>query len=93
LTQARRQRGPRGVHILLDAQARELRRHRHAAGLGGALTIGAVLLALYLVGVVAVGGAVGSFMTTYWTLAFRRLDLDPVPFAPVQQAPPGAWPA
>jgi hypothetical protein len=32
-------------------------------------------------------------MTTYWTLAFRRLDLDPVPFAPVQQAPPGAWPA
>jgi hypothetical protein len=63
------------------------------AGLGGALTIGAVLLAFYLVGVVAVGGAVGSFMTTYWTLAFRRLDLDPVPFAPVQQAPPGAWPA
>jgi hypothetical protein len=64
-----------------------------AAGLQGTLTIGAVLLVLYLVGVVLLGGAVGSFMTTYWTLAFRRLDLDPVPFAPVQPVPPGARPA
>jgi hypothetical protein len=48
-----------------------------AAGLDAALSTGAVLLALYVVVVVFFNGALGSFLTTYWTLAFRRLDLDP----------------
>jgi hypothetical protein len=53
-------------------------------GLEPTLTAGVVLLVLYSVGVVILNGAVGSFLTTYWTLAFRRLDLDPLPYAPIQ---------
>jgi hypothetical protein len=37
-----------------------------------------VLLAAALVA----GGAYGAFISSYWTLAFRRLDLDPVPAPP-----------
>jgi hypothetical protein len=50
-----------------------------AAGVDEALTAGALLLLVYIVGVVLLNGAVGSFLTTYWTLAFRRLELDPEP--------------
>jgi hypothetical protein len=43
------------------------------------IVIGAVLLLpLSLV----VGGFLSAQSATYWTLAFRRLDLDPQPFAP-----------
>ncbi len=41
-----------------------------------------VLLAASLVA----GGAYGAFISSYWTLAFRRLDLDPVPIAPAPSA-------
>jgi hypothetical protein len=51
------------------------------AGVDSALSTGAVLLALYIVVVVFLNGSVGSFLTTYWTVAFRRLDLDPSPAA------------
>jgi len=39
---------------------------------------GLLLFAISLV----VGGFVSAQSSTYWTLAFRRLDLDPVPPAP-----------
>jgi hypothetical protein len=39
---------------------------------------GLVVLAASLVA----GGAYGAFISSYWTLAFRRLDLDPVPVQP-----------
>jgi hypothetical protein len=55
-----------------------------AAGVDAALTAGAVLLLLYIVGVVLLNGAVGSFLTTYWTIAYRRLELEP---ATVQTVP------
>ena len=55
------------------------------AGVDAALTAGAVLLTLYIVAVVFLNGALGSFLTTYWTIAYRRLDLDPSP-AVVQPA-------
>jgi len=43
------------------------------------IVIGAVLLIpLSLV----VGGFLAAQSATYWTLAFRRLDLDPQPLAP-----------
>jgi hypothetical protein len=57
------------------------------AGVDAALTGGAVLLLLYIVVVVFLNGALGSFLTTYWTIAFRRLDLDP---SPAVQRPVGA---
>jgi hypothetical protein len=50
-----------------------------ALGVDAALSVGAVLALLYIIGVVMLNGAVGSFLTTYWTLAFRRLELDPGP--------------
>jgi hypothetical protein len=58
-----------------------------AVGLDAALTAGAVLLFVYIVAVVFLNGAVGSFLTTYWTVAFRRLDLDPSPAVPQPAVP------
>lgn len=52
------------------------------AGVFAALSTGAVLLTLYVVVVVLFNGAVGSFLTTYWTVAYRRLHLDPLPATP-----------
>lgn len=49
-----------------------------AGGLGAALSVGIIAGLIYLVLVVALSGAAGSFIATYWTLAFRRLDLDSV---------------
>lgn len=40
---------------------------------------GLLVLALALVA----GGAVSAFMSCYWTLAYRRLDVDPAPGPPV----------
>ena len=53
-------------------------------GLEATLTVGVILLVFYILGVALLNGAVGSFLTTYWTLSFRRLDLDPLPYAPFQ---------
>ena len=50
-----------------------------AGGVGGALSTGIVVLLFYLLLALLAGGAVGSYVGIYWTLAFRRLDLDPVP--------------
>jgi hypothetical protein len=52
-----------------------------AGGVGAALGTGIVVFPVYLVLAVVAGGAVGSYVGIYWTLAFRRLDLDPVPVA------------
>lgn len=59
-------------------------------GLEATLTVGVILLVLYILGVALLNGAVGSFLTTYWTLSFRRLDLDPLPYAPFQPPAQGA---
>lgn len=50
-----------------------------AGGVGGVLTAAVPLVVVFVLLSVAVGGAAGSYITTYWTLAYRRLDLDPVP--------------
>lgn len=48
------------------------------AGLGtqAALTAGLVLAVLFGILVVLLSGAAQSYLTIYWTLAFRRLELD-----------------
>jgi cation transporter-like permease len=56
------------------------------AGVSATLTVGAILFFLYIVLSVFLNGAVGSFLTSYWTLAYRRLDLDPTPAGPPQPA-------
>ncbi|MBJ7598949.1 hypothetical protein [Candidatus Nephthysia bennettiae] len=58
-----------------------------AAGVDAALSPGAVMLLFYVVAVVFLNGAVGSFLTTYWTVAFRRLDQEPKAAVP---APAGS---
>jgi hypothetical protein len=55
-------------------------------GVAALLTVAVFLLFLYTVASILAGGAVGSYLTTYWTLAFRRLELD-IPPAPVQAYP------
>lgn len=45
-----------------------------AAGLSAALTMVAVLIVVYVIGAVFLGGAMGSYLSIYWTLAFRRLQ-------------------
>ena len=55
----------------------------YAAYLGGGVTAavvaGIVLGLVWLVLVLAASGAVGTFNSTYWTLGYTRLDLDPLP--------------
>lgn len=50
-----------------------------AAGLAGMLTSAAVLIFLFILISTLVGGAIGSYVSIYWTLAFRRLELDAAP--------------
>lgn len=50
-----------------------------AAGLAGMLTAAAVLIFLFILISILVGGAIGSYISIYWTLAFRRLELDAAP--------------
>lgn len=62
------------------------------AGLGsqGGLTAAAVLFVLFLLATTLLSGAVQSFFTIYWTVAFRRLELDtpPIPaYAPYGPPP------
>jgi hypothetical protein len=47
------------------------------AGMEVALTTAAILFFLYIVLIVLVNGAVGAYLTSYWTVAFRRLQADP----------------
>jgi hypothetical protein len=48
-------------------------------GLAGALLVGIPALLLMLAAALLVGGLTGAYFSTYWTLAFRRLDLDRPP--------------
>ena len=61
-------------------------------GIEGLLTAGAIALAVYVIGVIVLGGAAGSFMTTYWTLGFRRLEVEtpryPAYYPPAAPASP-----
>jgi hypothetical protein len=70
------------------------------AGLGlfAALTAGSILLFLFVIALVLIGGAASSYLSAYWTVAFRRLEIDvpPAPAyypypqpSPQQQPPPG----
>jgi hypothetical protein len=47
------------------------------AGMEVALTTTAILFFLYIVLIVLVNGAVGAYLTSYWTVAFQRLQADP----------------
>jgi hypothetical protein len=62
-------------------------------GLEPALTVGAVAVAIYILVSVVVSGAAGSYLTAYWTLAFRRLEMEapaaaPPYYYPAQPQPP-----
>ncbi len=50
------------------------------AGLGttGGLTTAAVLLFVFIVLAAPLAGAASTYLSVYWTLAFRRLELEPV---------------
>jgi hypothetical protein len=48
-------------------------------GLAGGLVVGIPALLLVLGGALLLGGLTGAYFSTYWTLAFRRLDLDRPP--------------
>jgi hypothetical protein len=56
-------------------------------GTGAALTTGIPLVLMFTLAAIAVSGAAGSYISTYWTLAFRRLELDAPP-APTYAYPP-----
>ncbi len=54
------------------------------------IPFGLLLLAVLLV----LGGMIGTYLSTYWTLAFRRMELDPIPAVawPPAPQPPGPQP-
>jgi hypothetical protein len=56
-------------------------------GTAAALTAAIPLVVLFTLAAIAVSGAAGSYLSTYWTLAFRRLELDSPP-APTYAYPP-----
>jgi hypothetical protein len=67
-------------------------------GLGAALVVGISALLVVVAAALVLAGLTGSYFSTYWTLAFRRLDLDlppqpawPAPSYPPQ--PPTGYPA
>lgn len=57
------------------------------AGVDVALGTAAILLLLYIALIVLVNGAVGAYLTAYWTIAFRRLDVDATRPNPAKPAP------
>ena len=62
-----------------------------AAGPVGAIIVGIPFGLAFIAAALVVGGATGAYFSTYWTLAFRRMELDlPPPAAP---GPPPAYPA
>jgi hypothetical protein len=69
------------------------------AGGAGAIVVGVPAALVLIAAGLVVAGITGSYFSTYWTLAFRRLELDrppapawppPQPYAP--QPPPGYAP-
>jgi hypothetical protein len=62
-----------------------------SGGSGAGLILAAVIAIIFVPVLVVVYGFVAAVMSTYWTLAFRRLDLDYAPayaYPVVPQAPP-----
>ena len=60
-------------------------------GGGGAAAVAVVPLVLLLVALaLVVGGIVGSYLSAYWTLAFRRMEVEAPPPVASPQAPYGA---
>jgi hypothetical protein len=57
-------------------------------GFGGAVIVGVPAAVAWLAVVIAVGGAVSAFNSTYWTIAYRRLEVEPEPAGWSQVAPP-----
>ena len=61
-----------------------------ASGVGAAVVVAIPLVLLLIVLSIILGGIVGAYLSTYWTLAFRRMEIDaPRPVA-WPQAPYGA---
>jgi hypothetical protein len=60
------------------------------ANVTAAVVVGVPLGLLVLAGLIVLGGMIGTYFSTYWTLAFRRLELD-VP-RPAATWPPAAYP-
>jgi hypothetical protein len=59
-----------------------------AGGFTSAVVVGVPSALLWLALVIAVGGAVSAFNSTYWTLAYRRLEAEPEPAGYPQMTPP-----
>jgi hypothetical protein len=57
-------------------------------GFVGAVIVGAPTVVAWLAVVITVGGAVSAFSSTYWTIAYRRLDAEPEPAGWSQVVPP-----
>lgn len=50
-----------------------------SSGLAALLTVGSILLLVFLVAAALLAGGATSYLSVYWTLAFRRMDLDAPP--------------
>lgn len=59
-----------------------------AGGTVVAIVVGALLGVIWLGLALTASGAIAAFTSTYWTLGYRRLDLEPTPMA--LAAPPAA---
>jgi hypothetical protein len=59
-----------------------------ASGYIAAVIIGVPSALLWLAVVFAVAGAVSAFNSTYWTIAYRRLEVEPELTGSTQMAPP-----
>jgi membrane associated rhomboid family serine protease len=58
------------------------------SGTLAAIIVGAVLVVPWLGLMLVASGAISAFSSTYWTLGYTRLDLEPVP--QVAALPPAA---
>jgi hypothetical protein len=57
-------------------------------GFVGAVIVGVPAAVAWLAVVMTVGGAFSAFNSTYWTVAYRRLEVEPEPAGWSQVAPP-----
>lgn len=55
-----------------------------------AIIVGALLGVVWLAVILTASGAIAAFTSTYWTLGYKRLDLEPQPMALTYTAPPTA---
>jgi hypothetical protein len=64
-----------------------------AGGLATGLLVGVPLGLVFLAALVVAGGALSAYLSTYWTVAFRRLEVEtpsPVAWPPPAYPPPAA---